>query len=90
MKVTVYVINNCPYCKKLENLLSEANIDHETVNIDTEEGNKLFEPVHALTKSEMVPTIVVGEQILVPEIGFNTIDTAFQLIQMLLDGRIKP
>jgi glutaredoxin len=87
-KVIVYLINECPYCEKLEKLLNEANIEHTAINIDTKEGDELFKPVYDLTKSEMVPTIVIGERILVPEISFMTIDMAFKLIKMTLSGEV--
>jgi glutaredoxin len=86
--VTVYLINDCPYCKKLLGLLNEANIQYETVDIGTEEGEKIFEPVHDISQSYMVPTIVIGERILVPEIGFITIDMAFKIIRMILNEEI--
>lgn len=87
-KVKLFIINDCPYCKKLEGLLNDANIEHLDINIDSEEGDELFKPIHDITNSELVPTIVIGERILVPEVSFLTIDTAFKIIQMILNGEV--
>lgn len=88
MKVKIYIINGCPYCEKLEMMLDVANIEHEIINVDTEEGEELFEPIFQKTKSYMFPTIIVGELVFAPNISFDTIDTAFKLINLALEGKL--
>ena len=84
LMVKVFSFSGCPYCEKLVGLLNDSNIEYELIDIHSENGSKSFEMVTAITKSDMVPTITIGEHILVPEVSFKTIDNAFKLIQMFL------
>ena len=79
-KVKVFYMQNCRYCKKLMDGLNELKIPYETVDVDTEEGEKEFLKLYKLTKSENIPVIIVGNQVLVPEIAFNDIETAIKII----------
>jgi len=90
MKVKIFLVNNCSYCKKLEKLLNKANIEFETFDIKTKEGDKIFKPIFEITQSELVPTVLIdGKHILVPEISFKTIDMCFEIILKILKEEIK-
>ena len=84
-QVTVFVINNCPYCEKLEKLLTEANIEFDKFDVETDEGTEKFKPVLELTKTEMFPTILVNDMVLAPKLSFTTIDMAFNQTVLLIN-----
>lgn len=85
MKTTIYVIPDCPYCHQLKQLLTSANIEYEEIDIDTEAGGELFDSVYEITKSDAVPTIVIDDNILVPNVSFMSIEMALQVIQLILN-----
>jgi glutaredoxin len=83
--IILYTIKKCPYCNKLKNLLDNAEIEYNEINGDLPENDKYFEDLIKITNSQNVPTIIVGKNILVPEIAFNTIDEAFKMIKEMMD-----
>jgi len=85
-KVKVFYIEYCPYCKKLMEKLDELKIPYEKVNVNTEKGGKDFLKLYKLTKSENIPVIIVGNQVLVPEISFYDINTAIKIIVELYNS----
>lgn len=89
MKIKVFILDGCKYCEQLIKLLENDKIEHVVIDAGTEDGYKEFTPTHELTKSDSFPTIVIGEQILVPEISFRTINGAFNIIKLLINQKIK-
>lgn len=82
-KVKVYYMENCPYCRQLMDGLDELKIEYDSIDVDSEEGEQKFLKLYEVTKSENIPIVIVGKQVLVPEISFNTIEQALKLIQKL-------
>lgn len=82
--ITVYTINNCPYCNKIKELLIAEEMSFEEINCDLPENEEKFIELVKKTKSNSVPTIVVDKFILVPEVAFNTIDEGVGLIKRIL------
>lgn len=87
-KVTVFTLSYCPYCDKLKKLLDSENIPYVSYDAETPEGEKAYEPVAKVCKDEAFPTIIVGNKLLVPDKGFNTIDMAFDIIKKMLNNEL--
>lgn len=83
--VKVFYMKKCPYCKKLFKKLKDNDINYGKINIDTTEGEKEFIKLYQVTKSNAVPIIIIGKQILIPDISFNNIDEAIDIISKLLN-----
>lgn len=81
--VKVFYTDTCPYCKKLMKGLDDLNISYNKVDVDTEDGEKEFLELYEITNSNNIPVIIIGNQVLVPEIAFNTIKDALILIKKL-------
>ena len=84
MKIIIYTIKDCPYCNTLKSLLLENNIEYEEVDGDLHENDNKFIELNKMTNSMNVPTIIVGDNILVPQISFDTINEAIELIKTML------
>ena len=82
--ITVFTIKNCPYCEKLKKSLNENNIEFTEISDTNPKNEKHFVQLVALTKSEMMPTIIVGNDIFVPNVSFKTIDEGIGLIKSRL------
>jgi glutaredoxin len=64
-KVYIFTLETCQRCKTLKETLKEKNIDFQ--EIDTITNNDLWVDIVNQTKSNVVPTIFVGE-----DLGENT------------------
>ena len=84
-KVITFLSKNCEYCLKLENELKKEEIPYCVIDVCTEEGESIFENIVELTNSRMIPTIVVGPNLIVSQVSFNKIDEAVILIKKFLN-----
>jgi len=82
-KIKIFHMETCPYCKKLMEGLDKLEIIYEKIDVDSKEGEKKFLKVYEVSKNENMPTILVNNKILIPEITFNTIEEALNLIKDL-------
>ena len=82
--IRLYSESRCPYCTKLKQLLDDNNIHYTEIDVNSEPGAIDFTNIQKVTKSDMLPTVIVGNKALVPSVGFNTIDECFSIIQSLL------
>jgi glutaredoxin 3 len=82
--VTIYTISECPYCIELKDILTSNGIEYIDVNVELPENEATYNKIHDLTKSDQVPIIRVGNQLLVPNVSFNTIKDAGNIIKKLL------
>jgi glutaredoxin 3 len=82
--VTIYTISECPYCTELKDILTSNGIEYIDVNVELPENEATYNKIHDLTKSDQVPIIRVGNQLLVPNVSFNTIKDAGNIIKKLL------
>jgi glutaredoxin len=64
--------------------LDLLNIEYDKIDVNTKEGEEFFVKIYKITKSEDIPIIIVGKQILVPNISFKTIDNAIEIIKKLI------
>jgi glutaredoxin len=82
--VTIYSIPQCPYCNELKEMLTENNIEFKDVNVFLDENKTEYDAIVEKTKSDEVPIVRVGKQLLVPNISFHSISEAYDLTKKFL------
>jgi len=82
-RVKVFHSENCPFCKKLTEGLDKLKITFEEIDVDSKDGEKEFLKLYKFTKSENIPIVIVDNQVLIPQISFNTIEEALISINKL-------
>jgi len=82
--IKIYSIEDCPYCTELKNILTEEGIEFIDVDVNLEENEAEYNQIHEITKSDQVPIIKVGKQLLVPNVSFATIREAADLTKQFL------
>jgi glutaredoxin 3 len=82
--IKIYSIEDCPYCTELKNILTEEGIEFIDVNVNLEENEAEYNQIHEITKSDQVPIVKVGKQLLVPNVSFTTIREAADLTKQFL------
>ena len=82
--ITIYSFPTCPYCNEMKTLLKEEGIQYKDVNVDLTENEEEFKQIMDITKSDEVPIIRVGKNLLVPNKSFHTIKEGFELTKKLL------
>ena len=82
--VRIYTIDGCPYCIELKEMLTKDNIEFVEVNVDLEENQIEYNELNRITKSDDVPIIRVGKNLLVPNISFQSINEAATLTKQFL------
>jgi glutaredoxin len=82
--IKIYSIPDCPYCTELKNILTEEGIEFIDVDVNLEENEAEYNQIHEITKSDQVPIIKVGKQLLVPNVSFATIQEAANLTKQFL------
>lgn len=84
MKVKLYTIQNCPYCKELKGLLTKYGIDFDEIDVNLPENEVEYANLSKITKSDDVPIVRVGKQLLVPNVSFRSIKEAAELTKKFL------
>lgn len=82
--IKIYSIPDCPYCTELKNILTEEGIEFIDVDVNLEENEAEYNQIHEITKSDQVPIVKVGKQLLIPNISFATIQEAADLTKQFL------
>ena len=82
--VKVYSIPQCPYCNDLKEKLTEDNIEFTDVNVLLVENKEEYDEILEKTKSDEVPIVRVGNQLLVPNVSFHSITEAYDLTKKFL------
>ena len=82
--VVVYSIPKCPYCTELKEKLTEDNIEFTDVNVLLIENKEEYNEILEKTKSNGVPIVKVGNQLLVPNVSFHSINEAYDLTKKFL------
>lgn len=82
-RIKVYYMEHCPYCTELMDGLDGLGFEYEKIDVDSKDGEKKFLKLYKVTHSENIPIIIIDNQVLVPEISFNTINEAISLIEKL-------
>lgn len=82
--VRVYTINNCPYCAELKQILKNEGVEYTEVNVDLPENEAEFNKLYEVTKSNDVPMVKIGQQLLIPNTSFRSIREAADLTKKFL------
>jgi len=82
--VKIYTIENCPYCRELKNLLTNEGIEYTEVDVNKDENQVEFDKIYEVSKCNDVPMVRVGNQLLVPNISFKSLNECFQLTKQFL------
>jgi glutaredoxin len=82
--IKVYSIPACPYCNELKDILTKEGIEFIDINVNLPENEAEYNELHKLTKSDEVPIVKVGKQLLVPNVSFKSIQEAAELTKKFL------
>jgi len=82
--VRIYSIPECPFCTELKEILTQEGVEFVDVNVNLPENEKEYDQIHEVTKSEEVPIVMVGKQLLVPNVSFQSIREAADLTKKFL------
>jgi glutaredoxin 3 len=82
--VKIYSIPQCPYCSELKEILTKEGIEFLDVDVSLEENEAEYNQIHEITKSDDVPIVKVGKQLLVPNVSFQSIREAADLTKQFL------
>jgi glutaredoxin len=82
--IKIYSIPECPYCIELKEILTKEGIEFTDVNVNLPENEAEYNKLHAITKSDDVPIVKVGKQLLVPNVSFRSIKEAAELTKKFL------
>jgi glutaredoxin len=83
--IKIYTMPTCIYCNELKEILKTENIEYQEVNIMLPENESEYDKICEITKSEQVPIVLVGNQLLVPEVSFKTIKESVELVKRFLN-----
>ena len=68
VKVRVYALSTCPYCKRTIAFLKENGVEMEIVFIDElseKEREKIISEIYELTGAYGVPVVLYGDKVIV-------------------------
>ena len=82
--IKIYSIPQCPYCTELKELLTKEGIAFKDVDVNLPENDAEYNKISKFTKSDDVPIIRVGKQLLVPNISFKSIQEAVELTKKFI------
>lgn len=83
-KVRIYSIPECPFCTELKEILTKEGIEFTDVNVNLPENEKEYDQIYEVTKSEEVPIVLVGKQLLVANVSFQSIRECADLTKKFL------
>ena len=83
-KITVFTMEGCPWCYKLKEQLDEKGIEYDAKDVN--EFETMYDKFVEITKSDLLPAILVGKHALVPQKSFTTIEDAVKNIETILQG----
>jgi glutaredoxin len=78
-KIKIYSSETCPYCKQVKEGFTKNNIDFE--NVLTNENQEEWGSIIGLTGMPNVPTIIHGEEYLVPGRDFRSADHLVEVVK---------
>jgi glutaredoxin len=89
--VKIYSIPECPYCTELKEILTKEGIEFTDVNVNLPENETEYNKLHEITKSDDVPIVKVGKQLLVPNVSFRSIrEASYLVIKFLSESDTSP
>lgn len=82
--ITLYTIPDCPYCAELKEIFIKEGVEFTEVNVNLPENAKEYDKIYKASKSDEVPIVKVGKQLLVPNISFKSIREAADITKKFL------
>lgn len=82
--VKVYSMKSCPYCTDLKDMLKNEGVEFTDVDINLPENEEEYKKISEFTKSDDVPIVRVGNQLLIPNVSFRSIREAADLTKKFL------
>ena len=73
MKVTLYALSTCPYCRMTKKYLDDCKVQYDAIDVDMLEGDErtaVVADVKKLSGGTSFPVIVIDEEVIV---GFNKV-----------------
>lgn len=80
----VYTTKSCLYCMNLKKRLRDLGFKY--TELDVQSNLDTFKKIMDRTSTDEVPVVLVNNQILVPRLSFNDIDTLVSLIIKIIEG----
>lgn len=71
--IKIYTIPECKYCNELKEILTTENIPFNEINVMLNENEEEYKKISEMSKSDQVPIVLVGKQLLIPEVSFKSI-----------------
>jgi glutaredoxin len=71
MKVFMYTLSTCPWCRKTKQFFKERNVKFDFVDYDLEgdkEQEKILEEMSKHTSNPAFPFVIIGKEVVV---GYN-------------------
>jgi glutaredoxin len=75
-------MQGCPWCDQLKGQLSENNISY--VEKDVNENSDLYNKFVEVTGNDLLPSVLIGKNALVPEKSFKTIEECVSTTKRIL------
>lgn len=82
--VTIYGFKDCPYCTELKEILTNEGVNFRDVDISIPENEEEFNKIVEVSKAEEVPVVKIGNQLLIPNVSFQSIKEAAELTKKFL------
>lgn len=82
--VRIYSIKDCPYCAELKEILTNEGIEFTDVDVNLPENKAEYDKLYEITKCDDVPQVKVGNQILIPNTSFRSIQEAADITKKFL------
>jgi glutaredoxin len=82
--VTIYTMQNCPYCADLKELLTTENIEFNNIDIFDKEHEKEVSDIMEVSKAQEVPIIRIEKQLFIPNVSFKSITEAVELTKKFI------
>jgi glutaredoxin len=82
--VTIYTMQNCPYCAELKELLTTENIEFNNIDIYDKEHEKEVGEIMEASKAEEVPIVRIEKQLFIPNVSFKSIKEAVELTKKFI------
>lgn len=82
--VTIYGFKDCPYCTELKEILTNEGVSFRDVDISLPENEEEFNKIVEVSKAEEVPVVKIGNQLLIPNVSFQSIKEAAELTKKFL------
>jgi glutaredoxin len=82
--VTIYTMQNCPFCAELKELLTTENIEYNDIDIFDKEHETEVNEIMEASKAQEVPIVRIEKQLFVPNVSFKSIKEAVELTKRFI------